>query len=492
MKKKILVIGGFIALSPLLYSFCGFYVSKADGTLKNKTSQVILVRDGNKNVITMYNDFKGDTKDFAMVVPVPVVLKRENIKVVPPSIFQRLNDYSAPRLVEYWDENPCNVYEQRKMEPMADKSANEVVVTSALGIKRNTRSVTIEAKYLVGEYDILILSAKESSGLKDWLNENGYKIPANAEEVLDPYIKSNLKFFVVKVNEKEKQKLNSNFLSPIQISFNSPKFMLPIRLGMANADGDQDLIVYAFTRKGRIECTNYRNANIHTNKNIPLFVQKNFGAFYGNLFTEQWKKEDKSVAFLEYAWNVTPVNPMKCDPCVGNPPTEQDLVQSGVWWLNGKDWSDYSDIDNDEPDNGNRNVHFTRLHFRYNRQSFAQDLMFQVTPNTENFQARYIITHPASGDFNCDAGRRYLQELKQRRKNELHELTRLTGTDINNWQEDALSKNEEDLHSAVHYATLIPEYKQDIENKRAAPTGIILLSAVVLGGAGLMRWKGLV
>ena len=64
MKKKLLIIGAVIAVSPVLYSFCGFYVSKADGTLKNKTSQVILVRDGNKNVITMYNDFKGDTKDF--------------------------------------------------------------------------------------------------------------------------------------------------------------------------------------------------------------------------------------------------------------------------------------------------------------------------------------------------------------------------------------------------------------------------------------------
>ena len=490
MKKKILIIGGFIALSPVLFSFCGFYVSKAEGTLKNKTSQVILVRDGNKNVITMYNDFKGDTKDFAMVVPVPVVLKKDNIKVVDQSIFQKLNDYSAPRLVEYWDQNPCYGYykdEERKARSVSS-NAQEVVVTSAFGAKKQT--VTIEAKYLIGEYDILILSAKESSGLKDWLNENGYKIPANAEEVLDPYIKSNLKFFVVKVNEKEKQKLNNNFLRPIQISFNSPKFMLPIRLGMANADGDQDLIVYAFTRKGRIECTNYRNANITTDKNIPLFVQKNFGAFYGNLFTQQWKNEDKSVAFLEYAWNVTPINQMKCDPCVGNPPTEQDLVQSGVWWLNGKDWSDYSDLDNDEPDDGNRNVHFTRLHFRYNRKSFAQDLMFQVTPNKENFQARYIITHPASGNFDCDAGRKYLQDLKQRRKKELQELTRLTGTDINNWQEDAMAKNDETENTDVQYATLIPVYKQDMENKSAAPTGIILLSITVLGAAGVMRWKG--
>ena len=238
MKSKLLIIGVLIAISPLLFSFCGFYVSKADGTLKNKTSQVILVRDGNKTVITMYNDFKGDTKDFAMVVPVPVVLRKDDIKVVDQSIFQRLNDYSAPRLVEYWDQNPCAEYEYRKQLSAADKM-NEVVVTSAFGIKRNMRSVTVEAQYIVGEYDILILSAKESSGLKNWLTENGYKIPANAEEVLDPYIKSNLKFFVVKVNEKEKQKLNNNFLRPIQISFNSPKFMLPIRLGMANADGDR-------------------------------------------------------------------------------------------------------------------------------------------------------------------------------------------------------------------------------------------------------------
>ncbi|MGB4845699.1 MAG: DUF2330 domain-containing protein, partial [Ferruginibacter sp.] len=268
MKKKILIIGAMIAISPLLYSFCGFYVSKADGTLKNKTSQVILVRDGNKSVITMYNDFKGDTKDFAMVVPVPVVLRKDDIKVVDQSIFQKLNDYSAPRLVEYWDENPCYEYEKRR-----NKSANEqsVMMNDALAgkVAGARSSVKIEAQYIVGEYDILILSAKESNGLKNWLNENGYKIPANAEEVLDPYIKSNLKFFVVKVNEKEKQKLNNNFLRPIQIKFNSPKFMLPIRLGMANADGDQDLIVYAFTRKGRIESTNYRNVNIATDKNIP-------------------------------------------------------------------------------------------------------------------------------------------------------------------------------------------------------------------------------
>jgi hypothetical protein len=492
MKKKLLIISSLIVISPVLFSFCGFYVSKADGTLKNKTSQVILVRDGNKTVITMYNDFKGDSKDFAMVVPVPVVLRKDDIKVVDQSIFQRLNDYSAPRLVEYWDQNPCSNYEsmdEKKDMASPSSTVNRALAGKVAGVQVN---VKVEAKYLVGEYDILILSAKESSGLKTWLLENGYKIPEGAEEVLEPYIKSNLKFFVVKVNEKEKQKLNNNFLRPIQISFKSPKFMLPIRLGMANADGDQDLIVYAFTRKGRIESTNYRNVEITSNKNIPLFVQKNFGAFYGNLFTNQWNREDKSVALVEYAWDVSPQNYYHCDPCIATAPSEQDLVQSGVWWLAGKDWSDYSDVDNDEPDNGNKNVHFTRLHFRYNRKSFAQDLMFQVTPNTETYQARYVITHPATGDFNCAAGKKYLQDLKARRKKELMELTALTGTNINNWQDDATAKNDEETNVAAQYATLLPQVKEETESKEHMPVGIILFAAAMLGGAGLMRWKGLI
>jgi len=493
MKRKLLIFGGLIIASPMLFSFCGFYVSKADGTLKNKTSQVILVRDGNKTVITMYNDFKGDTKDFAMVVPVPVVLRKDDIHVVDQSIFQRLNDYSAPRLVEYWDQNPCNAYadEEKSYAPVADVAKSESLVMN--GVKRKDLGVKVEAKYLVGEYDILILSAKESGGLKEWLTSNGYKIPQGAEEVLDPYIKSNLKFFVVKVNEKEKQKLNNNFLRPIQIGFNSPKFMLPIRLGMANADGDQDLIVYAFTRKGRIECTNYRNVNIPTNKNVPLFVQKNFGAFYSNLFDKQWNNEDKSIGFLEYAWDVSPANFYHCDPCIATAPAEQDLVQSGVWWLRNKDWNDYSDLDNDEPDNGSRNVHFTRLHFRYNRKSFAQDLMFQVTPNTETFQARYVITHPATGNFNCEAGKKYIQDLKKRRKNELMELTALTGRNIDTWQDDAAAANDEEDVAEAQYASLLPQVKAQMENETGnSPAGILLIGALMIGSAGFLRWKGVV
>jgi len=480
-KKKTAALMVMIAMiSHEATAFCGFYVSKADGTLKNKTSQVIIVHDGDRNVITMYNDFKGNLKDFAMVVPVPVVLKRNDIKVVDQQIFKLLNEYSQPRLVEYYDQNPCEMdkYDDELNKSAPRASLSEAAV-SGYGTKRKDLGVKIEAKYLVGEYDILLLSAKESSGLKTWLTENGYKIPDAANEVLEPYINSNMKFFVVKVNEKEKRKLPGNFLRPIQISFSSPKFMLPIRLGMANADGDQDMIVYAFTKKGRIESTNYRNVELPTGKNIPLFVQNNFSNFYSNLFQHQWTREGKSVTMLEYAWDVSPKNYMKCDPCVATAPSTQDLVQSGVWWLNQKEYDAEDDYNNIIYSS---DVYFSRLHIRYNRNSFPQDLMFQETSNTENFQARYIITHPATGDLNCMGGKKYLNDLKQRRKEEMQTLISLTGKGYTDW--DLVTNTDEEKFIPVESSYKDLAVKGKIEKRE---NGILFAT---LGVMGLLSWVG--
>ena len=399
------------------WAFCGFYVAKADATLFNNKSEVILVRDGEYTVITMGSDFKGDVKDFAMVVPVPVVLARQDISIVDRGIFDRLDAYSSPRLAEYYDYNPCqtNAIEEKEM---IYPSSSVMDMTNDMRVKSLTKKeygVTIEAQYTVGEYDILLLSANESNGLKNWLTDNGYKIPAKAERVLAPYIKSNMKFFVVKVNLEEMKKAGFDQLRPIQVRFNHPKFMLPLRLGMANSAGSQDMIVYAFSRTGRVECTNYRTVKLPTDRNIPLGVKQDFGPFYKRLFENQWEKEGKNVVFLEYAWNVTPSwGGMKCDPCVGPPPLNQDFSLAGVNWYQ---W------------NAPANVFFTRMHVRYDEAHFPADLQFQVTPNTEHYQARYVVTNaaPVYDGFDCLQGQEYVMALHNKRKLELDEYYALCG-----------------------------------------------------------------
>lgn len=413
-----------IFTSSISFAFCGFYVAKADASLFNNKSEVIMVRDGNHNVITMSSDFQGNLSDFAMVVPVPVVLKESDVKIVERNIFQVLNDYSAPRLVDYYDQNPCQRYEYLNDYSMRGYVEDEATSMASVQVCSGANeSVRIEAQFSVDEYDIIILSATESTGLQKWLNANGYKVPAAANEVLEPYIKSNMKFFLVKVNLEKASRRIDTYLRPIQIRFDHDKFMLPLRLGMANSQGSQDMIVYAFTRTGRVECTNYRTVKMPTDRNLPLYVQPQFGDFYKTIFERNYLQEGRNAVFLEYAWNLSPYVTNHCDPCVGPPPVNEHFVQAGLDWLTAAQA------------NPNETIFFTRLHVRYTRDKFPSDLQFQVTPNQELYQCRYIMTHPANGPFDCDEAQSYLVDLHRRRQLEHDELAALTDWDLSEEQE---------------------------------------------------------
>jgi len=410
--------------SQALLAFCGFYVAKADTKLFNKASQVVLVRQGDRTVLTMANDFRGDPKEFAVVIPVPVVLQKGQIHIGDKALLDHLDAYSAPRLVEYFDEDPCLVRTYDRLAPMAASAPGRVAGGMA---RAKSLGVTIEAKYLVGEYDILILSAQQSSGLETWLRENGYRIPAGAGAVLNSYVRQNLKFFVAKVNLKEQARLGYTVLRPIQVAYESPKFMLPIRLGMVNADGPQDLFVYALTRNGRVEATNYRTVKLPTGDEVPLYVKDRFADFYKAMFTEQARKENMSAIFTEYAWDMA-----WCDPCAADPLSPDELRNLGVFWLN-----DAGDATPNSPrfpvpvQSGARNVFMTRLHVRYDAAHFPEDLVFQETSDRSNFQGRYVLRHKWTGGSSCEAAGRYRAELPKRQEQEAQSLARLTGWDIN-------------------------------------------------------------
>src|SRR5262249_8467218 len=104
-----------LVLSRPLLGFCGFYVAKADTKLFNKASQVVLVRFEDKTVMTMADDFRGDPKEFAIVIPVPMVLERGQIQVGEKAVLDHLDAYSSPRLVEYFDGDPCYQVVTREM-----------------------------------------------------------------------------------------------------------------------------------------------------------------------------------------------------------------------------------------------------------------------------------------------------------------------------------------------------------------------------------------
>jgi len=276
------------------------------------------------------------------------------------------------------------------------------------------KGVTVEANYDVAEYDVSILSATESDGLVHWLVDNGYRIPAGAEPVLASYIKQKMRFFVAKVNLERMALLGNGYLRPLQVRYETSKFMLPLRLGTVNAGGAQDLLVYALTRHGRVETTNYRTVKLPSDMEVPLFVKQDFGTFYKAMFERAVARENMRAVFVEYAWDMG-----WCDPCAADPLTNEELVALGARWIGS---------DNAAPFRGaSGSVYVTRLHVRYDASSFPEDLAFIETADRSNFQGRYVLRHPWKGEAKCDTAQNYLAALPERFKKQASNLAELTG-----------------------------------------------------------------
>lgn len=390
-------------------AFCGFYVSGASAELYNNASMVVLAREGTRTVVTMQNNYQGPAEDFALVIPVPSVLQEKNVRTVPRELFGKIDTLSAPRLVEYWEQNPCPNETLTKdfLERIPTGRDYQSAVSMAPGLLRRP-AVKVEAQFDVAEYEIVVLSARNSGALEAWLRQHRYNIPAGAAAVLAPYVASGTKFFVAKVNlQKVAYQDGKALLTPLRFYYDSDTFSLPVRLGLLNSGGEQDLIVTVLA-KDRYEVANYNNASIPTNIRVKDAARDQFGLLYNGLF-QRAAGEDGRTVVTEYAWDSA-----GCDPCPGPALVADDVAKLGgdvLGWAPGAP------------------TVLTRLHYRYTSATLGQDLVFrkadpvlggrglpdawgrmsEQTPTrsgANQFQGRYVILHPWEGEIACESPRR--------------------------------------------------------------------------------------
>jgi hypothetical protein len=406
------VLAAALLLAPTeARAFCGFYVGGADAKLFNNATQVVLVREGARTVLSMQNNYQGPPEDFAMVVPVPVVLQKENVKTLPRDIFDRIDRLTAPRLVEYWEQDPCT---QRSHQGglLRDSKRSMRMEAAVAAAPAAAGAVRVEAEFTVGEYDIVVLSADDSSALDTWLRQNKYKIPEGAEPVLRPYVQMGTKFFVARVDaRKVRFEKGMATLSPLRFHYDDDRFSLPVRLGLLNSGGTQDLIVNIIARNQRYEAANYPNTFIPTNLDLAEGSAAKFGPFYAALLDRTLEKNPRAVV-TEYAWSTG-----SCDPC----PAGQSLSAQDLNLLGG----DVLPAAAGRPKMPPQPWEFTvsRLHARYTKESLGDDLVFRAAPpvtggntgdNTEDqgahvqsrggqssFQGRYVVKHPWQGEVLC-------------------------------------------------------------------------------------------
>lgn len=415
-----LLLTGSLCVQSTARAFCGFYVSGATAP-KNRGSFVVLMRDGTRTIVSMQNDYEGPPEDFALIIPVPEVLSEDQVRTLPRDVFERLDTMTAPRLVEYWEQDPCAQRANYDFEDRVSAVALSAESTDESYYEEpEDYGVTVEAQFAVGEYEIEILGARDSDGLERWLLAHDYRIPPGAESALRPYVQSGMRFFVAKVRpERVSFEEGRAVLSPLRFYYDAEVFSLPIRLGLLNADGPQDVIVHVLARGNRFEVANYDNYAIPTNIRVSPVAREHFAAFYDALFERASEGSSRAV-LTEYAWGAG-----SCDPCPG-PVLDEDIIVT----LGADVTPTYarSIRRGMVPTGFTNDFVVTRLHMRYDASSVGDDLVFRTAPpitggrgtpdgdgnlipgvesyGNNNFQARYAILHEWEGALECENPRR--------------------------------------------------------------------------------------
>lgn len=431
------------------------------GALLNKATVVVMLRDGTHTVLSFQNDYFGPAEDFALVIPVPVVLAPEDVSTLDRGVFDRLQAVAAPHMVELYEQDPC-----------PERARPGWGIGGGMSAEGSTRggggaptgappppAVVVEAQFQEGEYDITILGANDSAALERWLGQNGYHLPVGAERFLRPYVEAGMKFFVARVDiarlrevaARRQQQLARNagwmaqgglgqlvegppvegapdpglgrFLSPLRMHYESDEFSLPVRLGLLNSIGEQDLVVHLLSPAGRYEVANYGNRWVPTNVRVNGRAAQSFGRFYDAYFGALSGRSPRRV-WTEYAGPITEVveesDPRRrrgvlpaapsCVGCSRPGLAQEDLDALGESIVHGGP----SRMDQ---------YTLTRLHYRYGPRGLPNDLVFRPgTPmaggiedatrprlaraarraNVNGFRVRFIAQHRWTGQLRCE------------------------------------------------------------------------------------------
>ena len=346
--------------------------------LLSRATRAVMMRDGTRTVLAFQNDYVGPPEDFALLVPVPSLLREDDVRTLPHDVFRRLEAVAAPRMIELWEQPPCP---QRTPTTRRRRSIGALDAVGASASGRQERAaagaddvrvqpVRVEARFSEAEYDITILGADDSFALERWLRAHDYELPPGAGAVLRPYVQQGMKFFVAKVDASRLRRgVGPQMLSPLRFHFDSETFRLPVRLGLLNSDGLQDLVVHVLAPDTRYEAANYPNAVAPTNLPLHPAAAPHFERVY-DAFFDKLRAHRPGTVVTEYAGPVSGLRPPR--PCLGcDRPglSERDLDLLGADVLPSRVAGGLA-----------RRMVLTRLHYRYGRSALPDDLVFRPAP----------------------------------------------------------------------------------------------------------------
>jgi MYXO-CTERM domain-containing protein len=312
-------------------AFPGFIAAKKE-TPRVHSSSVALMKKGGTTVVSVMPDYQGELEPFAVVLVVPSDVTADRVVTLKREFLDRLDQVSAPRFHEFWEQDPCDPGPvEQEWERNLKVSGGGFLGGGPVsgGEKKVAKELFLDvtAKQKEGEYTFTVLGEGESP--EGFLKKKGYTMPEGAAAAIAPYLAANQRFVVAEVDTKRIELIGGDRaqLSPIRFFTEQPYDTVPSRLGTLNAPpgGEQELLVFTLDPSERYGTKNYKEMFAPTNVEVDFAVKERMGEYYASLHDIILQKNPKTF-LVEYAWSHDGCG----QPCATEPLMISELLSLGA------------------------------------------------------------------------------------------------------------------------------------------------------------------
>lgn len=296
---------------------------------------VVVMQHAGVSIVTIAADYEGPLAPFAFLLPVPADVDSTRVRTIKRGIVARLDEVSAPRFHAFYEQDPCDKgrTEQRWDEKIRAQGRGFLAFDGLPPLDRRyaisneiSAPVTPVFKRAENEFRYRKLEPESPAALGEWLKRNGYVISESALAAVTPYVGKGQAWLFAEVSPEHVELVNARRveLGGIRYVTRQPLEALPERLGLANAKGPQDLVLYVLDREARFQAKNYENRFVPSNLLVESRTQGQVGRAYEALF-DAASPATRAEFVTEYAWSTRGCG----EPCADAPLGLDELLSLG-------------------------------------------------------------------------------------------------------------------------------------------------------------------
>jgi len=180
---------------------CGVYLP-SEGEASISEEHVLIRWDGKTEDIVMSLGVLGSSREAAVIFPVPT---RATVKLADARVFDVLQELTKPIV------------------------RNEIMIIPPMGGGAASPSVLLLERQTIGPFDVSTLAATDANALGDWLASNGYNLPPEVVNALEPYVEQGWYYIAVRLSPGAGLDELTGTLDPLWITFNYDRIIYPMR-----------------------------------------------------------------------------------------------------------------------------------------------------------------------------------------------------------------------------------------------------------------------